>query len=193
MLGRIVTPLLFFFCSSLLLEAATLQAEVFYAKDEALKLAFPTADRIEPHSFVLDAEQHTRVEALAKAALESNLVTFYQGYQGQQYLGAAVIETHRVRSMPETVLIVVDPQGKQRKVMVLAFHEPSEYLASSRWLQQFEDVAPKTSSQSEISELVPGRAIHGIVGSTLTANAVSAAVRRVLALSQVLLPPVQQD
>ena len=157
-----------------------LMAEVFYAKDEALKLAFPEAEQIEEQTFVLNAEQKAKVESLAKAKIESNLITFYKGIKNGQLLGYCVIDSHMVRSMYETFMVVLTPEGTQKKVVILAFNEPLEYIASERWLSQFND--KKLSD-----DLWPGRGVHGIVGSTLTTNALTAGVRKILAMHTVLI------
>jgi Na+-translocating ferredoxin:NAD+ oxidoreductase RnfG subunit len=64
--------------------------------------------------------------------------------------------------------------------MVLAFHEPEDYLPPERWLRQFEE-----------KSLGPGvqlrRDIHGISGATLSSQAVTNAVRLSLALFQLLI------
>ena len=157
-----------------------LLAEVFYAKDEALKLAFPDADKIEEQTYVLSNSQRETVEALAKTKIESNLFTFYKGFKNDQLIGYSAIDSHMVRSMYETFMVVMTPEGTQKKVVILAFNEPLEYIASERWLSQFND--KKLSD-----DLWPGRGVHGIVGSTLTANAMTAGVRKILAMHTVLI------
>ena len=158
----------------------TVLAKAFYSKQEALALAFPEADTVDNHTFFLTDEQVERVVALAATPVESKLVTFYVGRKDGQILGYAAIETHIVRTLPETFLIVVSPHGVVQKLFVLAFYEPEEYLPSERWLRQFQQ-KPLTP------DLQLRRDIHGIAGSTLTARAVTSGVRKVLALFQVLI------
>lgn len=160
--------------------ACTAKAEVLYAKDEALRLAFPTATRVETQTFVLEAEQRKRVEQLAKTKVESSLFTFYKGYHGEELLGFLAIDTHIVKTMPETFMVVLTPKGEQTKVVILAFQEPPEYMASLKWLDQFR-------GKSLDDDLWPARGIHGIAGSTLTTHAMTAGVRKILALFKVLI------
>lgn len=159
-------------------------AEVFFAKDEALKLAFPDADRVDTRTFVLNEEEKRAVERLSKTQVESSIFTFYIGYKGSELLGYAAIETHMVRTMPETFMVVLSPAGDQRKTVILAFYEPPEYIASQKWLDQF-------TGRPLSDDLWPGRDIHGIVGSTLTTNAITGGVRKVLALYRVLIAKEQ--
>ena len=69
-----------------------------------------------------------------------------------------------------------------RSVRVLAFHEPLDYLPTERWYAQFE------GKRAE-DRLRVGGDIHGVVGATLSAQAASDGVRRMLAYYEVLLRP----
>lgn len=154
--------------------------KIFYAKDEALKLAFPEADSVETRTFFLkDAELH-RAQQMARTRIDSKLFTFYVGSKNGQILGYAAIDSHIVRSLPETILVVLSPEGQVRSTVVLAFHEPPEHMPSDKWLSQFR--------QKRLDrELWPGRDIAGILGSTLTVQAISQGVRKVLALFEILI------
>ena len=158
----------------------TLHARVFYALDEALKLAFPEAAQVEARTFILKDEELKRAEKMAKTQIDSSLFTFYVGRKGDQIVGYAAIESHIVRTLPETILVVLSPEGKVRSTVVLAFHEPLEYMPTERWLKQFDQ---KTLSQ----DLWQGGDIAGIFGSTLTVHAITGGVRKVLALFQILI------
>ena len=85
-----------------------------------------------------------------------------------------------VRTLPETFMVLLSPTGEVRMTVILAFHEPPDYLPSERWLEQFrgEKLSP---------ELWVGREIAGIVGSTLSAQAMTQGVRKVLALFDILV------
>ena len=155
-------------------------AKVFYARDEAMQLAFPDADRIEPRDFFLTPEQRSDIEHRAKAPLDSSLITVYVGHRHGEILGYAVLDTHIVRTLPETFLVVLTPDGQVAATHVLAFYEPLEYLPSDRWLGQF------AGKQSD-DDLTVGQSVAAITGSTLTSRAVAAGIRRALALYSVLL------
>lgn len=153
---------------------------VFYARDEAMKLAFPDADRVETRDFFLTAEQRSAIETSAKAKIESDLLTVYVGHRGDAISAYALLDTHVVRTLPETFMIVLSPEGRIAATHVLAFYEPTEYMPDERWLQQFKD-------KRGDDDLRIGRGIAAITGSTLTSHAVTAAVRRALAIYTVLL------
>jgi hypothetical protein len=155
-------------------------AKVFHNKTDALALAFPDADRIESRTFVLDDEQVRRIQELARAPLDSKVVTVHTGWRGDAVLGFAVIDVHDVRTLPEAFMVVLTPDGRVRSLRILAFHEPLDYLPPQRWYDQFEG---KDLDQP----LKLGDDVHGVIGATLSARATTNGVRRALALYRVLL------
>jgi len=162
----------------LLVSAA--EAKVFYGKKEALAQVFPDADRIETITSFPTEAQLAKVRELSGAEEDEKIVTWHVGHRGDQILGYAYFETHTVRTLPETLLIVVSPAGDVRNLLLLAFYEPPEFQPSERWLGQFD--AAKLGPDLRVA-----RQIHGITGATLTSNAVTRGVRKVLALYQVLI------
>ncbi|HEX6106552.1 MAG TPA: FMN-binding protein, partial [Gemmatimonadales bacterium] len=96
-------------------------------------------------------------------------------------VGVAYFDSHRVRTLNEVLMIVVEPDDRIRSIEVLRFAEPPEYHASEAWLRQFEGrgLTPELSLKS---------AIPNMTGATLTSHAVTRAARRVLALHQRIGP-----
>lgn len=157
-------------------------AEVFHSRESALVLAFGENAQIESRELFLDRLEQERASKLAGSEIPSRLVKVYEGRRKGEVTGFAYFETHRVRSLPETLMVVVDGGGRILGVHVLAFHEPEAYLPHEAFLQQFRE--------GELNdELSLRNGIQGMAGSTFTAQAVSAAVRRVLAVHSVLVQP----
>jgi len=167
--------------SLMALAALPARATVFHAKDEALALAFPGADRVESRRFILTDAQKAEVEKLARAPLESQLWTVYVGWRDTELLGYAVIDTQIMRTLPATFMVVLTPAGEVRRIEVLAFHEPPEYMPTARWTQQF-------AGRMLDEDLALRAGIQGITGATLSATALTTGVRRILALHKVLGP-----
>ena len=170
-------------CAAVLLAGiaapAPLPARVLLTVDEALELAFPGC-RVERSTVYLTEAQLERARELAGGAVESALVHPYvarcpDGARG----GVAYFDTHRVRTLPETLMVVVSPEGEVARIEVLAFREPPDYLPRDAWYEQF-------AGRALDPELELKRAIRGVTGATLTARATTAAVRRVLAIDRVL-------
>lgn len=160
-----------------LVVSAQVEAQ-FITREEALAAVFPDAD-VEAERVFLTADQVSRAAALAGDDLSSALVARYLARAGGEVVGRAYVETHVVRTKRESLLISLDAAGAVRRVDVTAFLEPPEYLASERWLDQY-------AGRSLSDDLDLGRAIRPIAGGTLTAIAANGAVRRVLAIDQVL-------
>lgn len=156
------------------------QAKVFYSRAEALELAFPDAERVESRTYVLRDDQVEQIQTLSRSPLGTKLVKIYTGMRGDEVIGYAVIDIHRVRTQPEAFMVVLDPGGSVRSLRVLAFHEPLEFLPTDRWYGQFAD---KTLEQP----LKVGGDVHAVVGATLSAHATTRGVRRALAMYEVLI------
>ena len=162
------------------IDVSTVEAKVFHARDEIAQLAFPEADEVEAIDFFLTDEQRGRIQGLASSELDSNFLTIYVGRQDGRVIGYAVLDTHLVRTLPETFLIVLGEHGEVSSTFVMAFHEPLEYMPHERWLALLQD-------QELEDGLRLGRGIVGLTGSTLSAHAVLGSVRRALAAHQVLI------
>ncbi len=156
--------------------------KIFLTADEAVGLAFPGCE-VAHRTAILTPEQQRRARELAGEEIAGALVSYYLAACRGRPAGAAYLDTHRVRTQPETLMIAVDPSGKTLRIEVLAFREPEEYLPRGAWYQQF---IGKTLGP----ELQLKRAILPVSGATLTARATTGAVRRVLALHQVIAPQV---
>ncbi len=151
------------------------EAKTYLSRDRALVQAFGADAKVLSHAVFLTAEAAKRAETAAGAKLATPRVTAWVGRKGDRMLGTAYLDTHLVRSMNETVMVVVSPARRVVAVEVLAFNEPEDYLPPRRWLDTFAD---RTLSR----DLKPGAAVPHLGGATLTARAVATAVRRTLAL-----------
>jgi hypothetical protein len=156
-----------------LLGAAPAQARLLLAQKDALALAFPGAKPERRTVFLTDA-QAKEATARARSKIESKVWSYYASSTTLAYF-----ETHPVRTMDETIMVVLEPSGAVRFVEILAFSEPDDYIAPAAWLGQFKE-------KPLDDELALRRSLRGITGSTLTAEAVAAAVRRVLAVHEVI-------
>lgn len=150
----------------------------FPSTQEALALAFPGA-QITRREYFLSEGQTRQVSALAGTDLTGTWVLGYEARRDGKLVGVGFFDTHRVRTLNETVLVAVNAEGRILRVEVVTFKEPQEYLAKAQWLKQFEGKKLNT-------ELSQKKAIRPLSGATLTAQALTDAARRGLALHQVL-------
>ena len=159
--------------AALALGAAPARARVLMSQKDALAVAFPGAEPERRTAFLTDAQ----VEAAEKAArskIDSKVWTYYVAGSTTAYF-----ESHLVRTMNETVMVVVGPSSTVSFVEMLSFAEPEDYLASPRWLAQFK-------GKPLDDDLAVRRGLRNIAGASLTSEAVTRAVRRALAVHQVL-------
>ena len=161
------------------LAAASLDAKVFLTRKEALKLAFPGATIEHRIAFLTAAQQKKAQKLSGDEELPGAIVSYYVGTRDGRPVGTAYFDTHVVRTMPETIMVEVDPSGSVLRIEVLSFSEPEEYLPRAHWYEQFQ-------GKPLDDELSLKRAIRPVTGATLTAHATTDAARRVLALDRVL-------
>jgi len=163
-----------------LLSAAATFAKVFLTQAEALHLAFPPGAAVDRRTAYLTETQQKEAQRLARSENPPEaLVPYYVGSVDGRPVGTVYFDTHVVRTQPETILVLVDPGGRVRRVEVLSFLEPEDYLPLPRWYGQF-------AGHGLDDELSLKRGIPPVAGATLTTIATTDAVRRVLAVHRVL-------
>lgn len=148
------------------------------SREEALAAIYPGAD-VRAEQVFLTPPQLKYVVMRAGTDTPSALVARYLATRNGQVAGRAYVDTHTVRTKRESLLISLDAQGHVIRVDVTAFLEPSEYRAPEPWLGQYRGRALD-------DDLGISRAIRPIAGATLTARAANSAVRRVLAIDEIL-------
>jgi hypothetical protein len=155
--------------AGLLLAAAAARPESAPAAaqgEQVVRALFPGADRVEPRDVILTDEMVARIERLARARVRERLVTFYVARAGGTVKGYAVIHGHVVRTKRETFAIAFEPDGRIRRITILAFLEPEEYKPPERWLAQLEGKGPG-------DRLAVGQDLAPITGATLTARGIA--------------------
>jgi len=149
--------------------ALTASARVLETQQQALASAFPPGVKVERQTFFLTKEQ------AAAANVPMQLVIRYAGSNGTY----AYFDTHRVRTEPETIMIVIDSSGAIARVDILSFDEPTDYFPKRRWLDQF-------LHRRLDKDLSLSGAIRPISGASLTGAAIVNASRKLLAIHNAL-------
>ena len=153
---------------------------VFLTKEEALALAFKGCE-VERTTFYLTKEQRARAKKLAGFDVGTSIVHAYVARRAGELVGTAWMDTSKVRSKKQMLMVVVDPKRRIARIELLAFAEPLEYIPRDNWYAQF-------VGKHLDSELSLKRSIKGVTGATLTARATTRAARRLLALHAVAFP-----
>jgi len=159
---------------SILSAVGDLQATVLITVEEALDLAFPEAEATRETLFLTEGQLSSAAVA-AEVEIGGAMVTRFVVRRDGEVVGFAYVDTHRVRTLPETLLVVLAADGSVRRVEVAAFREPLDYKPGDAWYRQFDD-------EELDRNLSLNRDIRPITGATLTARATTDAVRRVLAI-----------
>jgi len=147
-------------------------------RDEALKAAFPGAEIRSQMLFLTETEK-LEAEKTSGSPITTELVARYDAVQNGKFIGRAYLDTHTVRTKRESLLVLLNSDGSLKRVEVIAFLEPPEYMPSEKWYRQFDN-------RRLSEELKVDREIHAVTGATLTARATTAAVRRVLAIDALI-------
>ena len=149
------------------------EARLIQPKDQALKEIFGDEAYTRKEVFLSD-EQKSLIEEKSKSKLDSKLLVYYQSTQLQAFL-----DTHVVRTQPETALIVINRKGQVETIKITSFNEPLDYLPPARWLGLFR--------AKEFSErLWLKQDVDAIAGATFSSWALVKAVRRSLVLHEII-------
>ncbi|HXU11543.1 MAG TPA: FMN-binding protein [Candidatus Binatia bacterium] len=167
-------------CAALLaLAAGRTEARVYLTVPQALDAAFPKPAQVERLTLYLDDAQAGRAAEAAGVPVEARVVPYYVGRRDGRVTGYAYFDTHLVRTLPETILVLVAPDGSLSRIDILSFDEPEDYLPSGRWLQQFPG--------RRLEDLGARQGLRALTGATLSSRAVTQAARRVLALHRLFV------
>jgi hypothetical protein len=155
----------------LFLFALPAAARVFMTQPQALASAFPAGVKVTRQAIFLTPQQLAAAKKESGGEFSDQLVVRYAGANG----AFAYFDTHRVRTLAETVMIVVNANGTIDRVDILSFDEPPDYFPKRRWIDQFH-------GRKLDDELSLTRAIRPISGASLTGRAIVNASRKILAL-----------
>ena len=155
--------------------ALAAQARVFMTQPQALASAFPAGTKVTRQTHFLTPAQAAAAKKESGVDFADRMIVRYAGSDGRY----AYFDTHRVRTLPETVMIVITPDGKVEKIDILSFDEPPEYQPKPRWLELFR-------GRRLDDDLSLKRAIRPISGASLSGRAIVNASRKVLALHKVI-------
>ena len=109
------------------------------------------------------------------------MIVYYTAPDAAGGIVSAWFDTHIVRTLPETVMVVVGADGAIVRIDILSFSEPEEYLPRAAWMDQLK-------GRQLDPDLSLRQGIRPLSGATLSARSIVAAARRSLALRAMLIP-----
>lgn len=145
---------------------------------ELVALAFPECTVVR-EEVLLDEGVRGRVRVAADTRDVPERIVRHTAERDGKVVGRAYVDTRRVRTHGQSLLVCVDADGEVARVEVLAFGEPRQYRPRANFLEQFLGLPLGP-------DLRLRRAIRPVAGATLTANATVDAVRTVLAVHEEL-------
>jgi hypothetical protein len=148
-------------------------------QQQALASAFPAGATVTRQTIFLKPVQLDAARKASGVEFKEQMIVRYTGSANGRVVGYAYFDTHLVRTLPETVMVVVTPDGKVDRVDILSFNEPQDYLPKERWMEQFE-------GRKLDDDLSLKRAIRPISGASLSGRAIVNASRKILALHRVI-------
>ncbi len=153
------------------------RAQGVITQEEALALAAPNATWQRHTAYLADEDLAAIREQSNGVEVEQLVISYYVAHEDGRKTHVAYFDAHLVRTLSEVVMVVVTDSATVDRVEI--------YRAPDGWLAQFKghDLDDDLSLKGDIV---------GMTGATLTARAVTGAVRRQLALHGYLQPLVDQ-
>ena len=164
---------------AVLLAMGSARAEVLLSMDEALALAFPACE-IRQRTFYLTHEQRTAAAELASVPVVSSLVRQYIGVCDGGWAGTAYFDTHPVRGLPSTLMVVVGTDDALARVELLSFQGPDDHRPPPSFYARIHGMELNRKLAVRRSALRP------VSGATFSSRAAVEAARRVLGLHRVI-------
>ncbi len=155
--------------------AMAMEGRVLLTREKALAGAFPAGVKVQRQSVFLTTQQIAVAKRESGLEVRDHLLIRYAGSDGR----FAYFDSHRVRTLAETVMIVVSADARIERIEILSFDEPSDYFPKRRWLDQL-------LGRRLDRDLALDGAIRPISGASLTARAIVNASRRILALHRAI-------
>lgn len=162
------------------------EATVYLTTEQALHLAFPTAEMIQPASVTLTEEQRSRAAAAFDRPLpEMGPLTIYTATRAGVVVGRAMVVEEIGKYEPITFLVAAGPDGRVLDVLLLVYRESrGGEVRRPNFLRQYRGKAAE-------DPLRVSQDIVNITGATLSARAISVGVRRALTILEAVYGPPQ--
>ncbi|MBE0498858.1 MAG: FMN-binding protein [Campylobacterales bacterium] len=160
--------------------ALSLHAQLLLSPFDAMALNYGEGAEVKQKNIMLSKAKASEVSRLSQVKLDTNIYKIYSATKGDELLGYGVLVMQKVRSKDAAVLSLISPEGELKGIEIIAFNEPPEYIPSKNWTELFKGL--RLSEQ-----LVLGKDIPTISGSTLSARSATKAARVALAIYEIEL------
>ena len=169
--------------STAILPAQIVVASTYLTTEAAQRALFPAAQTFDALTLAPTAEQMKAVKGVAGLQAPHGALRAWTARQAGNIVGYVFVDEVVGREDFITYAVGIDTQGKLRPVEILEYREShGGEIRNKRWLAQF-------AGRAAQGELRFRADIKNIAGATLSSEHVTAGVRRILALWQIVVNP----
>lgn len=147
---------------------------VYKTMDTAIKDVFQDAV-VSRNSVFLTDEQVKRIELATGSEMESALVHPYEIREDELLVAVVYFDSHRVRTLRQTIMVAVGIDGALARVEALSFEEPEAYRPPEAWYRRLQ-------GRRFGDGIEKGSAVDAVSGATISVRATVSAVGRILAI-----------
>ena len=169
--------------SAALLPAQIVVASTYLTTEGAQRALFPSAQSFDELKLAPTAEQLQAIAGAAGPQAPHGRLRAWRALEDGKTVGYVFVDEVVGREDFITYAVGIDAQGKLRPVEILEYREShGGEIRNKRWLAQF-------GGRGAQGELRFRTDIKNIAGATLSSEHVTAGVRRILALWQIVVQP----
>jgi len=159
-----------------LTEQEMMHAEVFLTEEDALKLIFPSSERIRKDVIRLTEEKKSQIEERIGWKFPEESFEVYIGETGTKIDGYALVQNTIGKHKPMTYMVGIDNKGRVLNVELLVFREArGSEVRTKRFNYQYE-------GKTCLDPVRINKDIINISGATMSVRSMSAGVKRGLVL-----------
>jgi Na+-translocating ferredoxin:NAD+ oxidoreductase RnfG subunit len=142
--------------------------------------AFPEATHFAIVTLPVNQPEKDSLHYLTKQGYSPDTLQLLVAHENDETVGYAVVDDARGKDQSITYCLIVDEKLAVKCVEILAYREPyGGEIQNSSWLKQFFGKQPT-------DELRPGREIKNITGATISSQAITRGVKKLLALLHII-------
>ncbi len=130
---------------------------------DAMKKNYENASKISEIKVSLSDEQIKNIQQSAHAKLELQNIKLFKAEKDGKVIGHGILINKKIRTKNGVVLYIISNESILKGIEVIAFNEPSEYMPSKKYSEQFKNV--KTTQPLTLNQNIPT-----ITGATMSAK-----------------------
>jgi Na+-translocating ferredoxin:NAD+ oxidoreductase RnfG subunit len=160
--------------------AAFAQDRRYLSQDQALRLVFPSSQRIARENYTLTAAQLAAVQNALRVRLATDTQTIFRGVSNDATDGYAMILDEIGKDQPITFIVGVTPDYHVSRVALMVFRETRGWeVEDARFTNQFRGKTLR-------NRIAVGSDIVGVTGATLSSRAFCRGARKALAICEAI-------